>query len=69
MIIDWIIIRINSVVPLTSEIQFIKSYKVCHIITGIMLFVNITISEATIPNINALIMVSVTMLSPVPENA
>jgi len=52
MIMDWIIIKITSIVPVTNKIQLIKSYRVCHTITEKMLFVNITISEVTIPNIN-----------------
>ena len=38
-------------------------------ITATMLFVNITISEAIMPNSNALIMVSATIKIPAPENA
>jgi hypothetical protein len=69
MITDWMIIKTTSIVPWINATQLTKLYNICHIITDMMLLVNTTISEATIPNSNALIMVSATMKIAAPENA
>jgi rRNA maturation protein Rpf1 len=69
IITDWTEIITTSVNPSVREIQFTKSYSVCHIIKGIILSVITKSSAAIIPKINAFIIVNTTIIIPVPENA